>query len=182
MEVFFLGICAEFGYFAFVKKQLNFNTKIMIQRIQSLYLLGSAILIALCIYIPIVELSGSTGEIYQFTMKGYYALHGNEKEMVQPLVSLAVAGYLMLGLLLVTIFLYKARRIQMRLSIYAMVLQLGLGFIFLYITKSVKTELAASVYYHLTVLFPFIGAILTFLAFRSIKKDEEMVKSYDRIR
>lgn len=154
----------------------------MIQRIQSIYLLGIIILMALCIYMPIAELSMPDGNLIQFTMKGFIEIHGDTKELVQPLISLQVSGYLMIGLALVTIFLYKARRLQMRLSIYSVILQVGLGFIFLYIIKSVKTEMGASVYYHINVLFPFIGAILAYLAFRSIKKDEEMVKSFDRIR
>ena len=154
----------------------------MIQRIQSIYLLGIIILMALCIYMPIAELSMPDGNLIQFTMKGFIEIHGYTKELVQLLISLQVSGYLMIGLALVTIFLYKARRLQMRLSIYSVILQVGLGFIFLYIIKSVKTEMGASVYYHINVLFPFIGAILAYLAFRSIKKDEEMVKSFDRIR
>lgn len=154
----------------------------MIQRIQTVYLLAIIILIALCIYMPIVDMSTSDGTVYQFTMKGYFELRGGVKQMVQPLTSLVVSGYLLMGLLLVTIFLYKVRRLQMRLSIYAIAMQIGLGFIFLYVIKSVKNELDATVYYHVNILFPFIGAILSYLAFRSIKKDEEMVRSYDRIR
>jgi hypothetical protein len=154
----------------------------MIQRIQSIYLLGIIILMALCMYMPIAELSTPDGNLYQFTMKGFIELHGDAKVQVQSLISLQVSGYLMIGLALVTIFLYKARRLQMRLSIYSIVLQIGLGFIFLYIIKSVKNELGGSVYYHVNVLFPFIGAILAYLAFRAIKKDEETVKSFDRIR
>lgn len=154
----------------------------MIQRVQSIYLLGIIILMALCMYMPVAELSTPGGDLYQFSMKGFVQLHGDIKEQVQPIISLQVSGYLLMGLALVTIFLYKARRLQMRLSIYSIVLQLGLGFIFLYILKSVKSDLGGSVYYHINVLFPFIGAILAYLAFRSIKKDEETVKSFDRIR
>jgi peptidoglycan/LPS O-acetylase OafA/YrhL len=154
----------------------------MIQRIQSIYLLGAIVLLVLCFFYPIAELSIAEGDIFQFSMKGFYILHGDTKEIVQPLLSLTISGYLMVGLLVVILFLYKVRRMQMRLAIYSMVLLLGINFIFLYIIHNVKAELKATAYYHVTILFPFIGAILIYLAFRSIKKDEELVKSYDRLR
>jgi hypothetical protein len=37
-------------------------------------------------------------------------------------------------------------------------------------------------FYRLPFIFPVISAILTYLAFRSIKKDDDLVKSYDRLR
>lgn len=155
----------------------------MIQRIQSIYLLAIIILMALCIYMPIAEFTTSSGQLYQFSMAGFFELYGNVKgQQIQSLTSLMVSGYLMIGLALVTLFLYKVRRLQMRLAIYSIILLIGMGFIFLYIIKSVKNEMGGSVYYHVNVLFPFIGAVLAYLAFRSIKKDEETVKSFDRIR
>ncbi len=45
-----------------------------------------------------------------------------------------------------------------------------------------KQELGMVASYKLPCVFPLIGAVLVFLAYRGIKKDEELVKSYDRIR
>ena len=45
-----------------------------------------------------------------------------------------------------------------------------------------KKELSMMVTYKLPLVFPLISAVLTFLAYRGIKKDDELVKSYDRLR
>jgi hypothetical protein len=44
------------------------------------------------------------------------------------------------------------------------------------------TTLEAEAYFTLFSAFPVISAILTYLGFRGVKKDEELIRSYDRIR
>jgi len=45
-----------------------------------------------------------------------------------------------------------------------------------------QDEINGETFYLYPLAFPVVAAILTFLAFRGVKKDEELVRSYDRIR
>ena len=47
---------------------------------------------------------------------------------------------------------------------------------------NLKTKLQYTVNFNVTALFPLIGAIIVYLAERRIKKDEDLVRSLDRIR
>ena len=81
-----------------------------------------------------------------------------------------------------TIFLYRKRMIQIRLTIFNTVLLLGLiGLLYYYI--GIKTQdLNGTINYKLVCTFPLIGAILNFLALRGIGKDEARIRALDRIR
>ncbi len=75
------------------------------------------------------------------------------------------------------IFLYKDRKLQMRLCLLGLLLSIGI--IALYITqmnKMFKTTLA------LFAVLPFLMLAGYYLAFRNIRKDEKLVKSLDKLR
>jgi hypothetical protein len=75
------------------------------------------------------------------------------------------------------IFLYKDRKLQMRLCLLGLVLSTGI--IALYITqmnKMFKTTLA------LFAVLPFLMLAGYYLAFRNIRKDDKLVKSLDKLR
>jgi uncharacterized membrane protein YdcZ (DUF606 family) len=85
-------------------------------------------------------------------------------------------------LFLISIFLYKNRKLQMRLIIFNMVLIVGLlGLIYLY-SSLIKSELGASVTYGMINISPFVALVLAYISFHRIRLDEALVKSYDRIR
>ncbi|MGM0408670.1 MAG: DUF4293 family protein, partial [Bacteroidota bacterium] len=56
---------------------------------------------------------------------------------------------------------------------------LGLNY---YYIQSFVSQLNGIVSYKITVIFPFVAAILTYLAIRAIGKDEALIRSMDRIR
>ena len=75
------------------------------------------------------------------------------------------------------IFLYKDRKLQMKLCLVG--LALSIGIIILYIMQMnhlKKTTLA------LFCILPFAITIGYFMAFRNIRKDEKLVKSLDKLR
>jgi len=61
-------------------------------------------------------------------------------------------------------------------------LMLGLGVLIFYYTWSIAKQLTGVYSITLYSVFPFISAILIYLAFRAIDKDEKLVRSIDRIR
>ncbi|MCK5170207.1 MAG: DUF4293 domain-containing protein, partial [Bacteroidales bacterium] len=82
----------------------------------------------------------------------------------------------------ISIFLYKKRIIQMRINSFNIILMIGyLGLNYYYIQNFSK-QLDGVVSYEITTIFPFVAAILTYLAIRAIGKDEALIRSMDRIR
>lgn len=154
----------------------------MIQRIQTVYLLIAEMLIGILFFVPFGEIAAKEGGIYRFDIKGVY-LEGIQKpEIIYSSLPLVILWAVSLVLILATIFLFKNRILQMRLSTINIFIQLGFGgLIFYYIYSS--TKLLSGVY-SLTIylVFPVISAILIYLAVRAIAKDELLVRSIDRIR
>jgi hypothetical protein len=121
----------------------------MIQRIQTLYLT-----VALGLMISLFF--------------GVYATY-------TPFIVLTAA---VCALLAVTIFLFKARKIQIRLCIYTSLIMLGLQVWM----GAVYFKNMASVRFPVTTVFPLVSIILVILALRAIGSDEALVQSYNRLR
>ena len=154
----------------------------MIQRIQTIYLLAALILIALCFIIPVAVISSPEGQLFIFDINGFRLLAQNSNEYVNRPMAIFISGLLICFIYLLIIFSYKNRPLQMRLCIYTLVFSLGLGFMFYWVLHLVQKDQGAEIIYKVGIVFPVISAILSFLAYRAIKKDDELVKSYDRLR
>ena len=81
----------------------------------------------------------------------------------------------------VTIFLYKKRMLQIRLTVFSSIVLVGY-----YITCAVFAVSTLSAYGSFTpswsVCLPFVCIILNWLAIRAIGKDEVLVRAYNTIR
>ena len=154
----------------------------MIQRIQTIYLLIAEMLVGILFFVPFAEIAGKEGNIYRFNIKGIYMEGIQKTEIIYSSLPLIMLWAVSLILILSTIFLYKNRILQMRLSTINIFILLGFcGLIFYYVWSSAKV---LSGVYSLKVylVFPIIAAILIYLAIRAIAKDELLVRSIDRIR
>jgi len=153
----------------------------MIQRIQTLYLFLALVAMGLMFFFPFAEILSGEGLIYIFKFDGLYASNGVSVyvQTIPPIILLGV----ILGITLVSIFLYKKRIIQMRLNFINMILMLGYaGLIYYYIYHFSEQLESVAVSYEFYDSFPFVAAIFTYLAIRAIGKDEALVRSIDRIR
>jgi hypothetical protein len=147
----------------------------MIQRIQTVFLIISTILLGLLFLMPYAELA-KDGMIYLFNYSGI-SLDG----------ALKYNGYalaILIGILVilhpVIILNYKNRNLQIRLLVLSILLMLGLfGLFFFFIHFAIGD---AQVSYKVSVFFPLIAIILDYLAIRAIGKDEALIRSIDRIR
>lgn len=152
----------------------------MIQRIQSLYLLGSFILIGIMFFFPLAELK-AVGQTYEFLYRGIPAIAEGA-----PAIFIAYPVAILLSVIalvsLITIFLFKKRMIQIRLTIFNMVCMLGAMGLIYYSINSQASELNAIANYSIINAFPLVALILSYLALRGIGKDEAMIRSMDRIR
>ena len=154
----------------------------MIQRIQTVYLLIAEMLIGALFFVPFAEIAGKEGSIYQFDIKGIYLEGSKNAEIIYGSMPLVILWLMSMILVVATIFLYKNRVLQIRLSMINIFILLGLGgLIYYYVWSSAKILMGV---YHLTIylVFPVIAAILIYMAFKAIRKDELLVRSIDRIR
>jgi len=80
----------------------------------------------------------------------------------------------------VTIFLFKKRMLQIRLTIFSSVVLIGyyLALVAYIFMLAENTNFTPS----WTICLPFIALILNWLAIRGIGADEALVKAYDRLR
>lgn len=150
----------------------------MLQRIQSVFLLlaSAAMLIAsvspLAIYLYNADKA-------VFEAMGVY-LNG---QLSDSTWGLFVVGALSSILALVTIFLYKKRMLQIRISIFNIVLMVGFYLYFgliIYLLASGGELMFQKV--GVGVIMPAIAIIFTILAVRRIGVDEALVRSLNRLR
>ena len=154
----------------------------MIQRIQTVYLLIAEMLIGALFFVPFADIAAKDGSIYRFDIKGIYLEGIQKSEIIYSSLPLVILWAVSLILILATIFLFKNRILQMRLSTINIFILLGIdGLIYYYVWSIAKVLLGV---YSLTIylVFPVIAAILIYLAIRAISKDELLVRSINRIR
>lgn len=152
----------------------------MIQRIQTVYLLLSA----LCMYLTFVfdyATLDLVTEKLQFNNSGIIF---QEKNLISIPFSIVAAliGTLSLG----TIFLFRKRQLQLRLGRLSYILHLfvivAIFFAADNAVKALPAPEAVRVSYDVGFYLPVAALAFLFLANRSIKKDEELVRSLDRLR
>ena len=151
------------------------NIKKMIQRIQTLYVLISAILLGLLFSLPFADIVFGNQE-YLFDIRGIVL---NDKITTS---GLPIAIFIAMTLLIhvVVLFIYKKRILQMRMLVFSIILMLGLFGIFYFFTYYSFDD--AEIHFKLCVAFPLVAIIFDYLAIRAIGKDEALIRSVDRIR
>ncbi|MBS0010898.1 MAG: DUF4293 domain-containing protein [Bacteroidales bacterium] len=155
----------------------------MIQRIQTLYLAIAAALSGFLLNGQIIRLVSTSGISYELNYKGIYLVdNGVQVEMLEKSLPLTIILIAVTILFFLAIFLYKRRKLQIRLTVFATLLLIGSFLLMLFYIFYTGSKLEAELIFNVKLIFPIIGAICGYLAFRNILKDELLVKSYDRIR
>ena len=143
----------------------------MIQRIQSVYLLLVAILLVVALCLPVGQFIGPDGiAAHIFKPLGVTLADGNFQS------TWGLFGILLLSAIiaLCTIFLFRNRMLQVRMTVFGSLLLIGYYIAFFAFMFILKNDLA--------LCLPAICIILNYLAFRAIYRDELMVKAADRLR
>lgn len=149
----------------------------MIQRIQSVYLLVVTILMVVCICTPVGSIIASTNEISEFGNLCITMPDGSKDYAPWALfVILLTVAILSFG----TIFLFKKRMLQIRLTIFSSIMLIGyyLALVALIFMLAEETTFTPS----WTICLPFVAIVLNWLAIRGIGADEALVRAYDRLR
>lgn len=149
----------------------------MIQRIQTLYLLLVVGLLIVSMCLPLGYFTDAEAMIYTFSPLGI-----RSGDIFQSSWGLFCILLLSTIIALATIFLYKNRILQIRMTIFNTILLIGfyLAFIAFYITLKGGPETSFRVNWALCL--PLVSIILNYLAIRAIGRDEVLVKATDRLR
>ena len=151
----------------------------MIQRIQTLFLLAVAVLSGLMLTGDLLAMSSGSGTLFTI---GFPGLGEDGGEIIQRLWPLSFLLALVPVLALAAIFLYRKRSTQMRVTMITLLLSLGTLFLGAFYVIMFDRKIDVTIIWKIKVVFPVISAILAWLAYRAILKDDLMVKSYDRLR
>jgi len=151
----------------------------MIQRIQTLFLLAVLVLSALMCMGDLIKMDNGTGTLFTISFAGLGEEGG---EIIQRLWPLSVIMVIVPLLALIAIFLFKKRRLQMRVTMLVLLLSLGTLILGAFYIIMFDRKIDITVIWQVKAIFPLISAILAWLAYRSIMKDDQMVRSYDRLR
>ena len=131
----------------------------MIQRIQTIYLLIASIAFALLSF-----------KIPFWSLNDAFVYAQNDNKLYLLLITLFVFS-------LIGVFLFKKRTVQMKLLRLSILIEFVVVVRLFLTYKELNTPLDAKVFFLLMSAF-----VALLLAYRGVKKDENLVRSVDRIR
>lgn len=150
----------------------------MIQRIQTIYLLLSAVLAGLVFAVDINVIQ-TVSEKYVFKVLGVFDSAGIYFIKTNPL---AIVLIFIVLINLFAIFMFKKRKLQIKLNILAMVFCIAFIALVFYYNYQVMQAMQGTFVFAAGVVLPLFSLIFLLLANKRIKKDEALVRSVDRIR
>lgn len=162
---------------AILQKERN-----MIQRIQTIWLLISAISSTLLIKGGIINLIDKGGQKFCTAFSGTFKIGSSGPELIKESISLSGLIIIIPVLSVVTLLLFKRRRIQKILSLVLVSLSFCLVILIAYysimLMRNYECELAPG----LKMVLPLVILAASILAYKGITGDEDLIKSYDRLR
>lgn len=172
-----LHICRGFS----LKSDYN-----MIQRIQSIYLLAALVITIALFFLPMAtksttDQSRSVVCKMELTRNFFY----NETNAIQKESGFLFIGDIINGILIfITLFMFKNRKRQILIGKIGLLLSCIFIAIFFLLSDQVDKRFSFPVttFYQAGIYFAVIQVILIWLAISAIKKDEELVRSADRLR
>lgn len=152
----------------------------MIQRIQSIYLLVAAILMAVTVFSPLAFLADGANGYYIYRCLGFFQ---NGVGLSYPTWGVVALVGLTAVISIVSLFLYKNRKLQIKMSYISLVLILAsYGTIYTYLETGSAATASTLVSVKYGAILPIVAFIFTILAIIKIKADEKLVQSLNRIR
>lgn len=154
----------------------------MIQRIQTIYIFV-AILLLLSICFWTIDTFANSQGIFELRWDGVYDVTKADSTLsLVEMPSLMVLIIVPIVLNVCSIFLFKNRKLQMRMVGIACGIEIGLIAILVYVSYNICGLLDANFHLSIRWLAPLAAAVMDFLAYRRISDDEALIKSLDRLR
>lgn len=155
----------------------------MIQRIQSIFLFLVSILMGLTVFLPVWGKQDGTNKIEMNAIEMIQTLAG-DVVMEQTTIYLAIIAGLTAILAFWNIFNYKNRRFQMKITLFCTLLIaifIGVSTFLTYQAENVFSPEVGGTF-GFGYFLPVAAILFNWLSLRFIKKDEDMVRSADRLR
>lgn len=140
----------------------------MIQRQQTIWLLLATVASLLTFFFPF-----ATGEqlVDNSTMRRLYELDAAADFFILILTIATIC------ISTITIFLFKDRKLQIKLCVAGLVISIGILILFIIAMQKLLSATPA-----LWAVLPVVVIASYFMAFRLIRKDEKLIKSLDKLR
>jgi len=151
----------------------------MIQRIQTIFLLITAILMAVTVFSPLAGIKSSeTDVILSLTACGIESASVIFKTW-------GVLCFAILGAVVpfINIFLYKNRKLQIKLgTLTSLIIIVFYVTFYVYLNSLTTNNPLAFNNFQYGIILPLIALVFNILAILRIKKDEKLIQSLNRIR
>lgn len=158
----------------------------MLQRIQTVFLFIAGIAGLLVFFFPLADYYHELEGNYRLFITGVSSLDPNPAQHFSSLFTLPliIMAAVAAALPLLTIVLFKKRLLQSRLCAFGVLANIVLLMLlfFYYAPQLGKMTNTEPVYHYPGIACMLVSLIMLILANRSIKKDEALVKSSDRLR
>ena len=156
----------------------------MIQRIQSIYLLVVAASMASLFFLPFSSVETTENGVvsmHVFDVMGHKTFQDNIQIQNATFYPILILTPVVIALSLLNLLLYKHRLKQIRLCQLIMLLIVVLVVLIFQQSETRATDVT-HVVYHIGTYITVVAIVWVFLASKAIKKDEELVRSADRLR
>lgn len=152
----------------------------MIQRVQSVWLFLAGLTLFLLLILPIVTNNTSTGQIW-LQVGGIYEKTNNITRQTATYTAL-FGGTILAGVVcLATIFLFNNRALQKRITLLSILLIVLLIAALINYALNIPGGIVGATF-NVGAYLPVLSVIFCGLAFRGIRKDEQLIRSADRLR
>lgn len=155
----------------------------MIQRIQSIYLTLIIVLTLLLLSGTVLNFEDGSGNTARLSSTGI--LSDQSGKTIAQVVSKWPLPLMLISICvisLITIVMFRNRKIQMYLNIALIVLSVILIAAISWLGFSVIQDNRMNLSPGIKMIFPVLILAFSILSFRGIRNDERLVKSYDRLR
>jgi sterol desaturase/sphingolipid hydroxylase (fatty acid hydroxylase superfamily) len=155
----------------------------MIQRIQSVYLLLTTLLSGLFLTGNIFKLNSGVPAELIMNFRGLYEVTGqNNIELTGKVIPLTLVSALVLLISLPAIFLYRNRNLQLKVTLALIILEVLVIVATAYYAVHFIMHFDASLIPGFRMFIPLVTVVLSIFAYSGIRKDENLVRSYERLR
>jgi hypothetical protein len=155
----------------------------MLQRVQTIWLFLASTAILSLFFFPYLQIYNLDGSIIALKITGVQENIGGKIVQTEGFIALTIATVILSLIPFLTIFLFKNRKLQIKLCYLSILTILGFSFWLVQTAKQALGEVTLqSENYGLGVILPSLSVFFMILALRGIRKDEKLIKSADRLR
>lgn len=156
----------------------------MLQRVQSVYLFIVFVFAVLFAVLPIAYFPAELADM-PLRLSNYYLFFNTIPDLTGEWMGIALFVFLILALLITvyTTFQYKNRLHQIKMGKLNIFVHIAMILVTFFLLDNIRNQVNdAGFSYGAGIFFPIISLILILLANKAIRRDEELVRSADRIR